>query len=154
MILFLDFDGVLHPDPCDRRDWFCQLPLLENVLRQHPHVDVVISSSWRYDHSLEQLRGTFAEDLRSRIVGVTPTDARPQVEDWMPQALLPSHHREIECRKWLQRYRSTQTHWLAIDDVREWFAPDCKNLLVTDSGKGFRPEQVEFLEKCIKDTTG
>jgi hypothetical protein len=48
MILFLDFDGVLHPAPQPGQggeERFISLPLLEKVLRALPHVDVVISSA-------------------------------------------------------------------------------------------------------------
>ena len=46
MILFLDFDGVLHPEPCyDKQSFFCCLPRLENVLRDFPKVRVVISNT-------------------------------------------------------------------------------------------------------------
>jgi hypothetical protein len=30
LILFLDFDGVLHPQPCFADSAFCRLPLLED----------------------------------------------------------------------------------------------------------------------------
>ena len=36
--LFLDFDGVLHPEMCNKGAFFSQLPLLEAVLRDHPSV--------------------------------------------------------------------------------------------------------------------
>ena len=51
LILFLDFDGVLHPEGEDHilnggAD-FCFLPRLEALLREFPWVKIVISSSWR-----------------------------------------------------------------------------------------------------------
>ena len=50
MILFLDFDGVLHPEPCDEDgEPFCNLPALEAILRDFPAVEIVISSMWRFD---------------------------------------------------------------------------------------------------------
>lgn len=49
MILFLDFDGVLHPEGEDHilngGVDFCFLPRLESLLREFPHVKIVISSS-------------------------------------------------------------------------------------------------------------
>ncbi len=40
MILFLDFDGALHPEDHGQGDSsgqaFCHLPKLEGVLRDHP----------------------------------------------------------------------------------------------------------------------
>lgn len=36
MILFLDFDGVLHPEPSLAKDAFCRLPLIEEILQDFP----------------------------------------------------------------------------------------------------------------------
>ena len=45
MILFLDFDGVLHPEGEDHilngGVDFCFLPRLEALLREFPHVKIV-----------------------------------------------------------------------------------------------------------------
>jgi hypothetical protein len=74
VILFLDFDGVLHPRPVAARNCevFCAIHRLEDVLRQVPDVEVVISSSWRHHHPFGEMREYFAEDVRCRV-GVTPT---------------------------------------------------------------------------------
>jgi len=47
MILFLDFDGVLHPEFSHESRHFCCLPVLEQVVRQLQDCEVVISSTWR-----------------------------------------------------------------------------------------------------------
>ncbi|MFZ3000646.1 MAG: HAD domain-containing protein [Undibacterium umbellatum] len=53
MILFLDFDGVLHPEPCyDKTQLFSCLPRLEAILRDFPTVQIVISSTWRKNWSI------------------------------------------------------------------------------------------------------
>jgi hypothetical protein len=148
-ILFLDFDGVTHPDPCRKSDYFCQLPLIESVLREHLLVDVVISSSWRYEYQLEALQMHFATDIRQRIIDVTPNVTRTDNEGWIPPELL-QHHREWECRKWLRQHRPEQQPWLAIDDADAWFLPDCPNLLRTQSVRGFQPEQASALREMIQ----
>ena len=148
-ILFLDFDGVTHPDPCRKKDFFCQLPLIENVLREHRQVEVVISSSWRYDHKLPELQAYFSSDIRSLVIDVTPTVARTDDEGWIPRHLL-QHHCEWECRKWMQQHRPLDAPWLAIDDFADWFLPDCAHLLTTQSGCGFQPEQACVLREMIK----
>lgn len=149
-ILFLDFDGVLHPDPCAKSAFFCQLPLIEEVLRVHKAVELVISSSWRYDNSLNKLRSYFSSDIGESVIGITPNVARTDNEGWIPQHLL-QHHREWECRKWIRQNRSVDTPWLAIDDVPEWFVPDCPDLLVTASSSGFQPEQMAKLSTMIQE---
>lgn len=146
---FLDFDGVMHPDPCLRKSFFCQLPLIEEVLREQPQVDIVISSSWRYDHRLPELQNYFSHDIRSLVIDVTPTVTRTDNEGWIPAHLL-QHHREWECRKWIRQHRLVDTPWLAIDDVSEWFVPDCEHLLVTQSKCGFKPNQASHLREMLK----
>ena len=46
LILFLDFDGVLHPEHCHESKHFCCLPVLESALRQVPEFELVITSTW------------------------------------------------------------------------------------------------------------
>ena len=149
-ILFLDFDGVTHPDPCRKDEYFRQLPLIENVLREHMHVNVVISSSWRYDHRLPELQAYFSTDIRSRVIDVTPYVARTDDEGWIPHHLL-QHHREWECRKWMRQHRPMDTPWLALDDAAAWFTPECAHLLATQSESGFQPEQVPVLDRMIRE---
>jgi len=40
MILFLDFDGVTHPQPCGDENVFCCLHLIESVLRERELRDI------------------------------------------------------------------------------------------------------------------
>lgn len=148
-ILFLDFDGVTHPDPCRKEAFFCQLPLIEDVLRENKHVDVVISSSWRYDHRLPELKAYFSSDIRTLVIDVTPSVARTDDEGWIPPHLL-QHHREWECRKWIRQHCPMDTPWLAIDDVSDWFLPGCADLLSTRSELGFQPEQASKLREMLK----
>jgi hypothetical protein len=86
MILFLDFDGVTHPEPCVHENVFCRLHLIESVLRERElrDVQIVISSSWREHHSLDDLRQFFSEDIQGRVVGVTPDIWHPAT----PQAFV------------------------------------------------------------------
>ena len=73
MTLFLDFDGVLHPDPCVVQFKFCQRNLIEGILREFPQVDIVLSTTWRLryplDTSGDTLKHHFSTDITDRIVG-------------------------------------------------------------------------------------
>lgn len=137
MILFLDFDGVLHPRPIIGRsgeaDLFCSQHLLEDVLRKVPQVEVVISSSWREQHPLDEIREHFAEDLRDRIVGMTP---RPGEDIELAPSKLADYPRHTQCVAWLVRHRPPGTRWLAIDDDAEHFSPRCAQLLLVDGSVG------------------
>lgn len=101
--LFLDFDGVLHPPydglPTPKEVCFCHLPRFEAVMRQHPGVHIVISSTWRQQFGLAQLRGYFCADIAQRIVGVTPkypAEGPPRL-----------HVREWEILQWLQTHQAS-----------------------------------------------
>ena len=106
MILFLDFDGVTHPEPYAPEAAFTQLPLIESVVRERVNVAIVVSSSWRESHSLDELRDFFAPDIQSRVVGVTP--------DMWDQALAPAYVRERECLAWLQIAQPVHAGWQSM----------------------------------------
>lgn len=67
MLLFLDFDGVLHPqydgEPTPVSELFCHLPRFESILQDFPSVEIVISSTWRNQFTLEELRSRFSPDI-------------------------------------------------------------------------------------------
>lgn len=43
LILFLDFDGVTHPEPYDQESAFQQLPFIEAAVRDLVEVEIVVS---------------------------------------------------------------------------------------------------------------
>lgn len=144
MILFLDFDGVLHPEPCyNEADYFCCLPRLARVLADYPGVSIVISSTWR-TRSLEQLRAFFPEWLRPRIIGSTPHH-----RDFANDVDIGRYPREAECREWL-RAKQPYSEWIALDDRAYWFSPFNKNLLLCDPEIGFD----EDAERRLREKLG
>lgn len=126
-LLFLDFDGVLHPRPTLAGERFCRLPLLEGWLRERPHVDVVISSSWRFANSLTELRSIFSEDLQSRVISTTSAGGDA------------GGSREHQIRQWLQ-YEAPGATWIAIDDS-SWLFSRTERLVLCDPNRadGGRP---------------
>ena len=140
MILFLDFDGVTHAEPYTPASAFEKLHLIEAVVREVGCVQIVISSSWREDHTLDELRCVFSQDLRQLVAGVTP-------DLWNPEQPIP-HLREAECRAWLADHQP-HMDWMAIDDRPKWFAPHCQKLLVTDTTQGFLQSQQGQLRRML-----
>ncbi len=113
--LFLDFDGVLHPEFCHESKHFCCLPFFEEAVRQAPEVEIVIASTWRHQHRLEDLARRFSADVSHRVIGVTPYF--PALDD-VPDTLV-SFEREAECNAWLRANGRVASPWLAVDD-RSW----------------------------------
>lgn len=106
MILFLDFDGVLHPLMAKDDQHFCFMPRLACVLREYPHVRVVVTSSWRLRRSLDVLKAFFPADVREQVVGMTP------VEESLSHQV---GSREQAALAWLDIHEPGAP-WLALDD--------------------------------------
>ena len=72
-LLFLDFDGVLHPNFSPGDALFSHSKALGEVIdRAKEPPSIVISSSWRFHHQESELLGLLVEPLRRRVIGVTP----------------------------------------------------------------------------------
>ena len=130
--LFLDFDGVLHPEFCHESQHFCCLSQFESAARRLPETSIVITSTWRIQRSLEQLREFFSADIAHQIVGVTPTF---NTLESVPDVLL-GYEREAECIAWLRSQQRSHLPWLALDD-RPWlFRPFSRSLFRVDGQTG------------------
>lgn len=143
LVLFLDIDGVLHPEGVGADLEFYHLDNFQTVLRQFPAVRVVVSSTWRLSMSLEVLRHHFAVDIQDRIVGVT-SDLR--------SIHPPLGLRQRECESWIER-NCPGSSWLAVDDRKSYFDDDCPFLFliphVYDGGVGLDAEQAELLRQRL-----
>ena len=125
MILFLDFDGVVHPEEAVPTELFSGRRVLWQVLRARPDVDVVFSTSWREFRSQKEMIQLMTRngggDLRHRFVGQTPVIPLVRYGGH-------SHPREEECLRWLSENKRPHKGWLALDDVEWLFSPGCRNL--------------------------
>lgn len=126
MILFLDFDGVLHPFN-RATGTLVHVPQFELVMRDFLDVDIVISSAWREAHGLDELRSFFSPHFRQRIIDVTP------VFNHLDHQYL----RHAEILTWLRDVGREYESWIAIDDSEWLFPPRCPNLILVDADSGF-----------------
>jgi DNA-binding transcriptional LysR family regulator len=140
-IIFLDFDGVLHPEIGDAEP-FCCRSLFWAFLRQRPQIDVVFSTSWREFHVQEELVQFVTqgggEDLVSRFIGSTPLVRKLAAED-------DYRKRERECLAWLEGNGLGGRPWLALDDVDYWFSSSSPNLHLVDYRTGITPADIAAL---------
>lgn len=130
-LIFLDFDGVLHPGLAGT---FIYLPELEAFLRSHPKVVVVLSTTWRLQYSVGEIQTWFSADTRTRIIGATPS-------------LGDGEDRYAEIQLWLARH-NMQCPWVALDDEPKLFPPSCPELVLCATARGLRRAQLtEMLDK-------
>ena len=82
-VLFLDFDGVLHPatSSLEAGARFQWVPALTQLLEPWPEVKVAVHSTWRYDHTDEELSALLGP-LATRYVGSVPRGAREDSILW------------------------------------------------------------------------
>ena len=150
VILFLDFDGVLHPDPCfDEQRLFERAPMLQPVLEEFAEICVVLSTSWRTQYELSHLVALLPSFLQSRTIGVTPLFSAIRAEPG-----LAPFRREAECVAWLAAHDHRHQPWIAIDDRASMFTPYCERLICCDSSIGLTEAIVTRLHShCVRART-
>ena len=134
-VLFLDFDGVLHPsggDPGYELP-FCWVPELAEDLLFHQDVQLVIHSSWIEEFDLPDMR-EFLEPLDSRVRGVVGPGPKAQ-------AILA----------YLSNHQDIQSCLVIDDDVTEFGADFPVPLLVCDPRVGLsdRPTRERLREWLV-----
>lgn len=148
MIIFLDFDGVLHPIQRAEPD-FCRLELLWKILRACQNVEVVFSTSWRETKTMQELAMLVThgggEDLVRRIIGSNPST--PRARSTYVAGAQPTRH--VECERWLAENGQQHRAWLALDDIPEIFPPLSPTLYLVNGRAGLTEADVEKIIKKI-----
>lgn len=137
-LLFLDFDGVLHPNHCDDDLLFSNLHHFLALLDGHTEAPrIVVSSSWRFYHTWDELLGFFPERLHPLFTGTTGP-------------VIPgkfSRFREIQA--YLDDYRGWND-WRALDDCAWEFPEDCTQLIHCNGAKGIGPAELGQLRDWLR----
>lgn len=153
--LYLDFDGVLHPNEvhfnerhepqlhCSGHLFMWQHRLLD-ALVCHRDVRLILSTNWVSHYGLERTASYLCEELRRRVVG-TSTPARPRrpLEFWSCANEVERHLRE-----------HSPAEWVIVDnDSCDWSALSCERLVLCDSFKGLGDDAtLERLHALLADS--
>jgi hypothetical protein len=121
-LLFLDFDGVLHPISAEDDAHFCRASLLASALAGFEGiVQVVISSDMRGFYTLDELKAMLPAELAKHVIGVTP---------------LCSGKRLVEIRAFAADH-APDADWRALDDDFLSFPKGFRQLIRCDGFVGF-----------------
>lgn len=118
MILYLDFDGVLHPGDVYLQDGeprlmvpgmlFMWAPILETALLACPEVEIVLSTSWAQKFGLQKARAALTLTLRRRVVHATWTTEE--------SARYEQSTRYEQIARHAAKAKLSDTDWFAIDN--------------------------------------
>ena len=114
MILFLDIDGVLHPSSGSSPFVPTCVAVLETLLSDCPDIEIVITSSWREQKSLPELKALLGAQIGPRVIGITPVIDEPFLH----------HVRFHETQMYLTNTDVPDTPWVAVDDEIGNYPPD------------------------------
>ena len=138
-ILFLDFDGVLHPYnvrfnedlelalECEDKTLhlFCWAPTLESILDELDpkcNIKIVLSTTWAHRDGWKEAAKQLTTGLQSRVVGGTIGYNRP---------------RGLQIQKYVEDMHIADHEWLAIDDDDYlWPTHLIEQLIKTDENLG------------------
>ena len=122
-VLYLDFDGVLHPYPEDTLEipedgLFQFVPLLESLLTPYPQVKIVLSTSWAKNKAGPGALFYLPPGLQQRVVGATWDQEAgayrvPEADRGRPLSRYKQIAADVAWRK--------PSAWFALDDdFKEW----------------------------------
>ena len=146
MILYLDFDGVLHPDEVyivkgkvvlrAEGTLFMWADRLAEALADRPAVRVVLSTSWVREVGFRKAKASLPEMIQQLVIGSTfhtrmvggwNTDSG---DDWFGKTRYQQIVSDL-------RRREIGQKWVAVDDdVKGWAESARGNLVQTDPARG------------------
>jgi hypothetical protein len=135
-LLFLDFDGVLHPASASSVNFFSQITLLADAMVGR-RCEIVISSSWRHHYKLIEIVAMFPTLLQTRIMGTT---GQPHIGKWPRYNEILSYLRGIP----------VDFQWRALDDSWIEFPPDCPELIRCNPNFGMQRDQALMLQDWLE----
>jgi hypothetical protein len=142
-ILFLDFDGVLHPDavyltrqgPTLKAEGtlFMWAPILVNLLGQFPMISLVLSTSWVRHLGYKRALGYLPRELQERVIGATWHSS--MTKGWADENQWDEKTRYDQICRYAAR--SQLRHWIALDDdVKGWAEELAQHLIACEPDFG------------------
>lgn len=133
-LIFLDFDGVLHPTYFSGEERFNRVNLLEEALVDAT-ANIIISSSWRFTHNLEKLQKILPTNISKLIIGATGSP------------VIGKYPRFNEIQAFLNTHGLAD--WKALDDSYWEFPSPCPQLIRCNPNTGITNKQILELTQWL-----
>lgn len=131
-IIFTDIDGVLNPHW--RTKWSKNAIAIYNKICKEYNLYPVITSTWRNNHTIEQLQRIFDEQ------GITV-----KIYDYTPH--LDQKERGLEIKQWLDNNHCD--NYVVIDDKTSDIEPFVNNVVKCQSWVGLTEEQYKEIKGIL-----
>lgn len=149
LVLYLDFDGVLHHESClwhpkrgaylcapERYTLFQHSSLLEQMLEPYPHVQIVLSTSWVRRYGMATTAKRLPPSLQARVIGATFHSRHMRDDEFMNMPRGQQVHEDV--------LRGRPLDWLALDDDSEgWPAEHAARYIKTHMYQGLSDHDVQ-----------
>ena len=156
-VLFLDFDGVLHPDavylnrqgPTLKAEGtlFMWAPILTNLLVDFPMISLVLSTSWVRHLGYKRALAYLPVELQQRVIGATWHSS--MAKNWMDENLWDGKSRYDQICRYAAR--SQLGEWIALDDdIQGWAEDSAQRLIACTPDLGLSAAQTQAeLRRCL-----
>lgn len=156
LTLFVDIDGVLNTEDHLRRqkrktgrttnrNW-CPIAMAHlKLVVEYYNGQIVVTSTWRYDHSLRQLKLLFEENgvPGKYVVGMTPS---------LIYESSGKVNRGDEIRQWIAEHLYTDDipRYVILDDIDEGLSQFGERFILCDPKVGFADkEKVKQISRLV-----
>ncbi|MCE7530730.1 hypothetical protein LZT22_12575 [Polynucleobacter sp. IMCC 29146] len=130
-LLFLDFDGVLHPTSAHGQGLLSKAPLLEAITDEDCRI--ILSTSWRFQYSLEELCAKLPEKVSIKVIGMTGAP------------YIGKHSRYYEIISYVSQLDCKPVQWRALDDAYWEFPVGCPELIRCNPNTGITEREISLL---------
>lgn len=161
-VVYLDFDGVLHPAAVYQRkgqpyldgtytqvgmSLFMHCEKLAEVLKDFPDVRIVLSTSWVHVKGFSYARDRLTSELQKLCIGATFHSSMKKDRYDHTFGLMTRYQQIIT-----DGFRRKPTHWVAIDDDEHgWPDIEFDHLVHTDEEAGLGdPQKLLELRKILE----
>ncbi|MDZ7658258.1 HAD domain-containing protein [Fodinibius sp.] len=145
-IIFLDIDGVLNTihhlkrqkiksGKATNKIWDPTACKHISMLCEHYDAGIVITSSWRHEYNIEQLKDFFASNkIPSKFI-------KDVTSSYAPQQDRNNYCRGHEIQHWLQNNSTDITSYIIIDDEAQFLETQQDHLVRVNKEKGFATKE-------------
>lgn len=140
LVLYLDFDGVLHHADAPHI-LFQHTPLLEMLLAPYPNIKIILSTSWVRVYGCTKAANQLSPSLHARVIGATFHSA-------MDEHQFAQAPRGMQV--WGDVLRRHPKDWIALDDDDLGWPKWCRDKYVKTNAHDGISDPLVFAEIARK----